>query len=131
MGASPLSKYQELEVLTMSRERLVVFLYSALHANLAQARALLDGDVSARTHRILKAQDVLNELLASLDLEAGGELAARLQRIYGWMMVELLEIQARRDAHRLDRVIAMVRELHEAWSRAADELEAQPAASAP
>lgn len=76
-----------------------------------------------------KAQDVVTELMASLDFDAGGELARDLFALYVWFGSEMLEANIRKEVGRVSAVRTMLAELREAWADAASK--AQGGSSAP
>ena len=120
MSYAAAARYQELDLLTMSRERRVVLVYGHVVANLRQGLSVIDKkDVATRSRYLLKAWDLVALLLDSLDLERGGEIAANLARLYRWMLVEIAEVNARPDRSRLERLIVLADELHRAWEAAA------------
>lgn len=122
--ASALARYQEVDVLTMSPARRLVLVASHLVLALRQARvAIVARDIPGRSARILKALDILNELLFSLDREAGGKLADDLAALYLHLIAEVGAVDRHLDAARLDRVIQVATTLHESWAEAARTLE--------
>jgi flagellar protein FliS len=124
MTQAGLARYQEVDVFTMSPARRVLLLYGHLLLNLRQARAALDGgDIAARSAKVSKALDVLNELLFSLDRKNGGDLADRLASIYVYLINELARGDRESDGSRFDRVIDLSASLQEAWIGAASSTE--------
>ena len=122
--ASALARYQEVDVLTMSPARRLVLVYSHLVLALRQARAaIIARDIPGRSIRVVKALDILNELLFSLDREAGGKLANDLAALYLYLIGEVTTVDRHPDTARLDRVIELVATLHESWAEAARTLE--------
>ena len=118
--ASALARYQEVDVMTMTPPRRLVLVYSHLVLALRQARAaIVAGDIPGRSARVIKALDILNELLFSLDRNAGGKLADDLAALYVHLINELAAVDRRPDAARLDRVIEVAVTLHESWTAAA------------
>jgi flagellar protein FliS len=116
MTSAGVARYQQVDVLTMSPAQRVLLLYNHLLANLRQARAALAArDIAARSTRVAKALDILNELLFSLDRENGGDLADRLAAIYVYLIGELGHADRERDMQRLDRVIDLAASLQDAW----------------
>jgi flagellar protein FliS len=60
---------------------------------------------------------VLTELLVTLDLEKGGEVASNLAALYTFLLGELVQVGVRTDLARLDRVTRMIAELREAFAQ--------------
>lgn len=132
MSYAGVAKYQQNDVFSMSPARRLVFLYGQVVANLRQAGRFLErGEVEARSRALTRARDIMGELLCTLNFQEGGEIApANLASLYLWMMDETLEVDRRRDPKRLERLTAMVAELHAAWEQAAAQVpELHPAAA--
>lgn len=114
--ASASRAYKESAVLTASPERLVVMLYDGAGRFLARAAAALRaGEPAAAAKAMRSAEAILDELLATLDPEAG-EIAERLQGIYVFCRRTLVEAQLERDAGKVERVAGLLAELREAWA---------------
>jgi len=112
--------YQDNEVLTASKERLVSLLYEGLLKRLRQAgKQIAAGDIEGKSESLQKASAIVYELLGSLDFEAGGELASRLAGLYGYFAQEIMEIGRTQDVQRLEALTEMIASLHEAWDQAA------------
>ena len=118
--ASPRSpaSYQEAAVLTAPPGQLVVMLYDGARRFLFQAAALMREErFSDAGARIRRAELIVDELLCTLNMEAGGEVAANLQGLYVFFVAQLSEARMERDADKLDWVNAQLGELREAWSQ--------------
>lgn len=109
--------YKESSVLTAPPEQLVLMLYDGALRFLARASIAMreEGPVAAAAP-IKRTQAILEELVSTLDHDAGGEIADRLQGIYVFCLRLLPEAQLHADVERLDRVAAMLRELRDAWA---------------
>ena len=114
----PTAAYQESAVLTASPERLVVMLYDGARRFLFQAAAAMRREEHhVATERLRRAELILDELLSTLDFEAGGEIAQNLQGLYVFFGRHLAEGRQERDADKLDWVNAQLGELREAWAQ--------------
>ncbi len=114
------SAYQETEVLSSSPQRLVPVLYAHLLVSLKRGSMYIrKGDIDGKYESLAKAADIISELLAALDFEAGGELATRLASLYGFWLKEITTAGRELDPKRLTRVADMVESLVEAWQEAA------------
>jgi flagellar protein FliS len=117
------SRYQSMEITSMSGPRLVVFVYHHILGSLrAGHRAIGLKDHEGRCKALCRARDLVYELVGSLDREAGGELAANLFSLYEYFIHEITQIDLSNDAARLARLIELVVPLHEAWEGAARQL---------
>jgi flagellar secretion chaperone FliS len=108
--------YQENAVATQTRGRLVVLLYEGAIKYLRLATKELEaGDYAAKGEYINKAVAILNELNSCLDIDAGGEVAQNLRKLYHFMIRHLGEANVRRDPQRILDVIKCLDELNEGW----------------
>jgi flagellar protein FliS len=67
-------------------------------------------------NNIIRAQDIIRELNSSLNMEAGGEFAATLRRLYFYFDHRLLECNLRKESAGIREVIGHLTVLREAWS---------------
>ncbi|HEY4321467.1 MAG TPA: flagellar export chaperone FliS [Gemmatimonadales bacterium] len=117
------NRYREMDVMAMTPARRLVMLYTHLLVQLRQARRHLEqGEIELRGERLLKAEEIVRELLISLNYEAGGSLARQLASLYEWLLKEFSAIHRKPDLKRLDAATKIVAELHEAWEGAANQL---------
>ena len=115
----------------MSGPRLVVFVYSHILAALRQGRRAIElKDHAARSTALCRARDLCDELIVTLDRQAGGPMAAQLAQLYEYYMHEITQVDLHPDASRLDKVIGLVATLHEAWEQAARQLTETPVPAA-
>ena len=102
--------------------------YKRLLADLRRAeRYIQEKNPVEKGKNLLHANDILNELLASLNMEKGGELAKDLARLYTYLIKEINEIDATRDLERLRNVIEIVETIYEGWRQAYESLKEQEA----
>ena len=113
---SAFSAYQETSVLTQSRGRLVVMLYDGAIRFLKQAVTAIEENNSAEKGKlIVKAQNIIDELNNVLDMEAGGEIAQNLRKLYIFMNTRLSEANIRQDSTMVGEVISLLEELNSGW----------------
>ncbi len=98
--------------------RLVAMLFDGFFEALAQAHgALLAGQTEAKGRAIGHAMRIVDEgLKASLNLNAGGALAADLSALYAYVCQRLLQAQLSNDAAALDECRRLMQPLREAWA---------------
>jgi flagellar protein FliS len=112
--------YRDSSVLTAPPERLVVMLYDGARRFLAQAAyALREGNIPLSNNRLQRAEAILDELLSTLDMDAGGEIATRLQSIYLFCRRTLAEGRVEADPAKFELVSRLLGELREAWDEIA------------
>jgi flagellar secretion chaperone FliS len=107
------------QVETATPAGLLVMLYDRLAVDLVRGEdALLAGDRAAAHTALLHAQEIVAELLSTLDpgaWEGGGRLAS----LYTYLLSELLGANVARDAARVARCRELVEPLRDAWREAA------------
>jgi flagellar protein FliS len=110
------SAYHEATVTTQSKGRLIVLLYEGAikFMNLA-IKELEANNYEAKGRYISRAQDIINELNAVLDMDAGGEMAANLRKLYCFMNNHLSQANIKRDPQMIREVIALMEELNQGW----------------
>lgn len=95
---------------------LVIMLYDGAIEFLDKADTAINmREVPIKIKYIDKAIAIIEELLNSLNLEVGGEIALNLQNLYLHMMRELVLANAKNDGNRVKHVIGLLKELREAW----------------
>jgi flagellar protein FliS len=110
------SAYQETSIATESKGRLVVMLYDGAIKFMRLATKELEAkDYEAKGRYIDRAQDIINELNAVLDMESGGEIAANLRKLYVFMSKRLSEANVQRDPQIIREVISLMEELNKGW----------------
>ncbi len=110
--------YRQQEILTATPGRLVVMLYDGAGRFLFQAAyAMREGDVAKAGQRLARVQAIVEELLNTLDLEAGGELATGLRDLYLFCRRHLNEARVEKDAEKIDQVVGLLAELRDAFAQ--------------
>ena len=108
--------YKDVAVTTQSKGRLIVMLYEgAIKFMKLAVKELETGDNLEKGRHINRAQDIINELNAVLDTDAGGELANNLRRLYCFMSNRLSQANTKRDPHMIREVISIMEELNHGW----------------
>ena len=97
--------------------RLVLMLFDgALQAIATASRHMREKDVAGKVKAVSRAIDIINDgLKACLDVQAGGELAERLDALYDYMSTRLIYANLRNDQPTLDEVSRLLKELKGAW----------------
>ena len=111
-----LNAYRESAVLTASPEQLVVMLYDGANRFLTQsAVAMRDGRVALAGEKLRRAEAIIDELLATLDMSVG-EIAERLQALYVFFKEHLTSARLEQDASKVEDVARFMGELRSAWA---------------
>ncbi len=113
------SEYKKIDISTAPQGKLVIAMYEGAIKFLNVAVDALSkkyGTEDAHTN-ILKAQDIIYELLASLNFDAG-DISDRLSAIYTYMNQKLTEANIAKSKEPLIEVIEYLKELKTAWQEA-------------
>jgi flagellar protein FliS len=119
-----LSTYKETRIKTASQGQLIIMLYDEAVKQLDRALELLalnqggkkdPGKIEQIGKAILKSEEIVTELMVSLDFEQGGEIAKNLFALYTWFNRELLESNISQDIKRITVVRNMLNDLRGAW----------------
>ena len=70
-------------------------------------------------NNIIKAQDIVTELMLALNMDEGGEIAGNLFNLYAYMKKRLLEANIAKDSKIVEEVAGMLEQLKGAWSEVA------------
>lgn len=96
--------------------RLVTLLMDGALERLASARGALEhGDTEAKNRLIHRAVAIVDELRASLNLQAGGQVAANLADLYEYCGRQLVRANLENRGELLDEVGNLLREIRGAW----------------
>lgn len=122
--------YMIQHVNSASPARLVAMLYDRAITLLNEAvGAIEDGQIERRWAANSKASEVICHLWETLDLEQGGEVAANLDRLYGFMIRRLTTVDVNNDPQPARDVIGLLEPLRRSWHQLADQVEAEDAPS--
>ncbi|MDX6525651.1 MAG: flagellar secretion chaperone FliS [Gaiellales bacterium] len=117
--------YHHNAVATAAPEQLVVMLFDgALRFSRRAVAAYEAGQRPQATQAIGRVTSIVNELNATLDLEAGGDIARNLRSIYGFVNRHLVEAVREADPNRVLQAAQLLAELREAFSEASKEVRA-------
>lgn len=116
MYCNGVQSYRKTNVITSDPMRLVIMCYEGAIDSLKLAKQKIDKkDFEAKAKAILKAQDIIDELLCSLDFEKGGVIANNLSSLYNYMKRRIIHGEINKDTGAIDEVIGMLGELLSAW----------------
>jgi len=114
--------YRATSILTASPGQLVLMLYDGALKAMALSREAFAATEEPRrietiNTQLLKAQAILTELQNGLNMEAGGEFARTMHRLYDYHNRRLLEANIRKQVEPVIEVERLVRELRDAWAQ--------------
>lgn len=111
------SVHADAAVLGASPHELIAKLLArAIEAVADAKRYMLAGDIAAKGQEIKIAMSIISDgLRNSLNMEAGGEIAANLDDLYDYMTKSLLKAHAENNTDLLDEVNVLLREVKLGW----------------
>lgn len=117
MRRGALNSYKETKVTTASQSKLIIMLYDEaikqIDVAMEAVKANKPKDISHNA--FIKSQDCISELMVSLDLEKGGEIAQNLFSIYNYFNRQLLLANTTGDLKTAGEILVMMKELRESW----------------
>jgi|688.fasta_scaffold52619_3 flagellar protein FliS len=117
---NPAAGYRATQVNAASPAERVVLLYEgALRFSRSSIVALERGDRPGAHTASVRAQEIVGELRATIDLTSGGEIASSLDALYDFVIDRLLQGNIRRDAALTNEAIRVIEELIGAWRQIA------------
>lgn len=106
----------ESEVAYASPHRLVQMLMEGALDKVATAKGCIERrDLEGKSRHLTWAMSIVNGLRTSLDMEAGGEIAANLEDLYGYMTRRLIDASVGNEIAPLDEVADLLLEIKGAW----------------
>jgi len=95
-------------------------LYDEAIRQLDNASSLLENDTKEFdkvNNSVLRAQDMVTELMVSLDFDKGGDIAQSLFSLYMFFNRQMMEANMQKDVKPLKSVRGQLAELREAWDQ--------------
>ncbi len=119
--ANPWKSYRQIATQTAPPGQLVLMLYEGALRFLDRALGGFTIEDPAESNMVVhnnlqRAQDIIRELNSALNLEQGGEFAARMRDLYEYFDRRLWESDLKKDRQGIDEVIRHVTKLRDAWS---------------
>lgn len=112
--------YVKNDLENLGREEIVVKLYQALRMRMQAAiEEINDGNVGKKAEHLSRALAIVFELQTSLDMEQGGEIAANLNDLYGYLISDLVMANLKNDTQKIEDGLKVVAPLLEAWTEIA------------
>ena len=84
--------YKKASVNTLDQNKLIIMLYDGAikNANFA-VQYMESGEIEKVHDSLIKTKNIVTELLATLNMEQGGEIAKNLKSLYSYMFSQLIE----------------------------------------
>lgn len=114
---SQMNQYKRMKIETASPEMLILMLYDGAIKNIRIAHQGMDNpsEIETCSNSLIKAQNIITELMVSLNFEIGGDIARNLFNIYEFVNYTLAQCNVNKNTDNLDTVITMLTDLRETW----------------
>ena len=122
MLRNPLQSYKTISLETAPPGRLVLMLFDGAIKFLEKAKLGFDiedpVEMNETVHNnITRAQDIINELNSTLNMDQGGEIAVVLRDLYVYLDKRLFESNIRKESQGVQEVIDRLSTVQEGWSK--------------
>lgn len=110
-------EYLESRVLSAQPAELIEMLYQVAVQSLHKALGhLKSGDAMARAREVTRAQEAVNELMASLDHSVGASFTQTLAALYAYIQQQILKGHTGPSDEAFQRALGILTTLREGWS---------------
>lgn len=114
---SQLQQYKQQSINTMTKGELLILLYDEWIKRMRRAViAIEDGDTIQAHEAIVRAQDIIDYLMATLDRKY--PISEELARLYDFFKTQLVEANVKKDKSMIEAIIPMVSDLRDTWKEA-------------
>ena len=113
---NPYAQYKNTQIQTATPGQLILLLYEGgiKFCKLAKG-SIEENNIMNANNYIIKAQDIVSELMSSLDMKSGIEIANNLYSLYDYMLTRLIDANLKKDVDALDEVQKLLEELRDSW----------------
>ena len=112
---SPYKNYIRQEVEGATKGKLILLLYDgAIKFMRISMKAIDEKDIPTAHKNIMKAQNIIYELMSSLNMDAG-DISKNLMRLYDFMIWQLIEANKEKNKDKVESVVQLMSNLREAW----------------
>ena len=108
--------YGEAQISTAPQKKLLIMLYDGAIMNLMIAeKAIVNGQFETAHLKLVKTQDILVELMATLNFEFGGQIAQSLYKLYDFFYLTLVEANVSKNVEKVVQVRGFLEALRNTW----------------
>ena len=102
-----------------SKEQLLLMVVDgAVKFSKIAKQGIEEKDIKKAHENIIKTQNIFYELMATLDVEKGGEWAENLMKIYDFIIQRLLEANIKKDVKIMEEIIPIIEDIRDTWHEA-------------
>ncbi|NMB19585.1 MAG: flagellar export chaperone FliS [Firmicutes bacterium] len=117
MSVQAYQVYRQTQVTTASQGELLLMLFDGAIRFARQSKDFMVArEYEDANARLIRTQDIINELILSLDLSVG-EIANNLQQLYVFIHDLLVQANIKKDPEIVDSAVDMLVELRDTWEQ--------------
>ena len=117
-GGNYQNAYKKASVNTLDQTKLIIMLYDGAIKNASFAvQHMKSGQIEKVHDCLIKTKNIVTELMATLNLDRGGDIAKNLQSLYSYMFSQLIEANMSKNSEPVIVVIDLLKELRAAWTQ--------------
>ena len=117
-GGNYQNAYKKASVNTLDQTKLIIMLYDGAIKNASFAvEHMKSGQIEKVHDCLIKTKNNVTELMATLNMDRGGEIANNLQSLYSYMFSQLIEANMNKKTEPVVIVIDLLKELRAAWTQ--------------
>ena len=110
--------YKKASVNTLDQTKLIIMLYDGAIKNASFAvEHMKSGQIEKVHDCLIKTKNIVTELMATLNMDKGGDIAKNLQSLYSYMFSQLIEANMNKKTEPVVIVIDLLKELRAAWTQ--------------
>ena len=110
--------YKKASVNTLDQNKLIIMLYDGAIKNASFAVEYMKSEEIEKVHDcLIKTKNIVTELMATLNMDRGGDIAKNLQSLYSYMFSQLIEANMNKKTEPVVIVIDLLKELRAAWTQ--------------
>jgi len=110
--------YKKASVNTLDQTKLIIMLYDGAIKNASFAvEHMKSGQIEKVHDCLIKTKNIVTELMATLNMDRGGDIAKNLQSLYSYMFSQLIEANMNKKTEPVVVVIDLLKELRAAWTQ--------------
>lgn len=116
---NPFQQYKNTEVVTASKENILIMLYDGAIRFLKKAiAATSQNNLDEKNKYVGKTMDIVNELRATLNHKADENIANHLEQLYEFVLDRLLKGSMENNPKYLEEAMGVLETLRKAWDEA-------------
>lgn len=108
--------YYKTNVQTSDQLSLIIMLYDGMIRYMKKgAMKIEQGEIEEAHNYLVRAKDIINELVSTLKMESGGDVANNLKNLYLYSFKKIVEANLKKDPKIVQEVIQIMDNLRQGW----------------